>query len=422
MNIIEKINRFEANEQVRLTKLKRYYEGKNDILRKTAGEHKPCNKLVHNFAKCITNNTVGYYLGIPTLYGSEDKNLQEEIYSIANYNDDAFHNASIGRDVSKYGIGYELIYIDDDKNIRYVRLDPLQTIVKYKNDLEKTIDYAIRFYDVEDDNLNVKRYIEVYKEDCIEYYDYDSTLRLTDKKTHYFGQVPVNVYENNAENQGDYEDVITLIDAYDKMQSGCLDDYELFADAYLALVKMFGTEQEDIEKLREDRLLLLDENGGAFWLTKDVNDTYIENNKNRYFKDIFTFSNTVNMLDENFSNNLSGVAISYKLMGMENRVSITERYFKRGLQRRFELICAILNVKGGNYNYLDIDITFTRNIPKNDMEKATMIQQLDGIVSKETLISQLSFIADSAAEVEKAMQESDYYAADFGGVTENEEF
>ena len=57
--------------------------------------------------------------------------------------------------------------------------------------------------------------------------------------------VPIAIYKNNEEEQGDFEQVISLIDAYDKMESDSLNDFEYFVDAYLALYG-FTAEPEDI--------------------------------------------------------------------------------------------------------------------------------------------------------------------------------
>ena len=119
-------------------------------------------------------------------------------------------------------------------------------------------------------------------------------------------------------------------------------------------------------------------------------------------------TSTVNISDENFAQNASGVAIKYKLMAMENRISCTERYFKKALQRRLEMICNVLNFKGNNFNYTDVKITFDRNIPVNMQEDAATVQQLNGIVSKKTLLSQLPFIEDVDAELERLKEDDDY--------------
>ena len=156
----------------------------------------------------------------------------------------------------------------------------------------------------------------------------------------------------------------------------------------------------DAQAMKEKRMLQMPEGSKVYFLTKDAVDTEQENAKNRIVNDIHKFSRVPNMSDENFANNVSGVAMRYKLLGLENVCAIKERKFKRGLQNRLWLISNILNIKTGTA-LQDIKITFKRNIPSNELEVANMINNLRGLVSNETLISQLSFIENAQEEKEK---------------------
>jgi len=129
--------------------------------------------------------------------------------------------------------------------------------------------------------------------------------------------------------------------------------------------------------------------------------------KERLVKDIHKFSNTANLTDEQFAGNVSGVALQYKLWGMEQNTSQKEREFKKALQRRIELICNYLGTIGPKYDWRDISISFTRNVPENSDEIATMITKLRGIVSDETLISRLPFIDDPVTELKKVARQNE---------------
>lgn len=52
---------------------------------------------------------------------------------------------------------------------------------------------------------------------------------------HYYGEVPVIIYLNNEEMKGDFENVISIVDSYDKSQADSANDFEYFTDAYLVL-------------------------------------------------------------------------------------------------------------------------------------------------------------------------------------------
>lgn len=407
MEVLKKIQRFETEEQPRRNKLQRYYLGENDINRVVKAEGKPNHKISNNYPKNIVNTTVGYFMGKPVAYDTEDEDLKIAMEEITAYNDDDAHNLAIATDLSKFGIAYELLWVDEDKKVRYTKLDPRTAFVVRKNDIEHTIECGIYFYDVEDDDKNVTRYVDVYDEAYAAHYVVQNGgLVMLEQAPHYFGDVPINVYINNEETQGDYENVISKIDAYDTMQSETVNDFCVFADAYLFISGMRLTD-EDIQRMRENRVI--NGEGAAQWLTKQVNDTYIENMKTRLDTDIYKLSNTVNMSDKEFAGNLSGVAMQYKFMNMETRIAVTERNFTKALQRRFELICNYLNMLGASYDFASIKFTFTRNLPQNLLDTATLAQQLQGIASTRTILKLFPFIDDVDAELKELENESGNY-------------
>lgn len=205
---------------------------------------------------------------------------------------------------------------------------------------------------------------------------------------------------------GDFEKVIDLIDAYDKMSSDTLNDFEYFVDAYLALYG-FTAEPEDIQQMKENRVLLMDEGTSAEWLIKSENDASTENMKNRLDTDIHKFAKCPNLADQEFASNASGVAIKFKLLGTENLVSIKERKFKKGLQQRLELISMINGLVRKGFDWRSIDIVFKRNIPSNDTDIANMVNTLSGIVSEETLLAQIPFVDDVETEVARVKKQRD---------------
>ena len=83
-------------------------------------------------------------------------------------------------------------------------------------------------------------------------------------------------------------------------------------------------------------------------------------------------------------------------------------------QKRIELICNILNLKATGAICRDIDIQFTRNLPTNNTELISLVQNLQGIVSSETLLSLLPFVKDTTTELEKLNQEKQANMALYG--------
>lgn len=418
--IQKKMTKFIKGEHERLERMYEYYIGKHKIMHETKPEGKPNNRLITNFAKVIVNNTTGYFMGTPVTYNCDDDALAERIQDIAEYNDDAFVNMRLAEQLSIFGIGAELLYIEPDTSeneplrVRYAAIKPMDLIVETDGTIENNITLAIRWYDIIDDDNQITRHIEVYDDKTISYYIQNGASgAIKEEKpaaAHYFGEVPVNVYYNNDYHMGDFEGVISLIDAYNTMQSESVNDYQAFADAYMLLRNM-RMDETRMQTLREKHIIEAFEDADVSYLVKQVNDAYVENIKERIQKDIYLTSNTVNMSSDDFSGAASGAAIQRRMLEFENRVATTERYFKKGLQRRFELICNVLNLKG-SYNYLDIKPVFNRNIPADILETADMVARLKGTVSDRTLLSQLNFIEDPDKELEQLRKEQDQYNMD----------
>jgi SPP1 family phage portal protein len=394
----------------RLVELQNYYEGTHDILsRQMYDSTKPNNKLVNNLAAYITDTVTGYFMGMPVVYsadGDEEDKYVEALTDIFDYNNEQDHNAELAKGQSVKGVGYELLYIDEEAKVRIIDVPAENVIYIETNEVEPEPVMAVRTYEEEEYGTDAKtNYYEVYTDSEIIVYKTDeiegNTFIEIARQEHYFGEVPVIQYQNNKEKLGDFEGVKSLIDAYNRTQSDTANDFEYFTDAYLKLTGA-KLDDDDLIAMREKRVIgLPDKECDADWLIKTINDTAVENYKNRLRKDIHALAKTPNLVDEQFGGQLSGVAIAYKIWGMDQIVAVKERKFKRGLQRRIKLITNILNMSGNKWNWRDIHITFSRNMPQNLSELAEMVGKLKGIVSDETLLAMLPFVDDPAMEIER---------------------
>ena len=397
-----------------------YYMGNHNILHRTMQDaSKPNNKVVNPYAHYITDIMTGYFMGEPVNYNGKDEKQIEVIEAIYNYNDEASENSKLAEYASIYGVSYEIMYLDDDANIRFKRIDTEGAIPIYENNIEGDLLYFIRYYDEQDIMTgNTITYVEVYSRNRIQFYSLSlGALEYLSEVEHHWGLVPINIFYNNEEELGDFETVMSEIDAYDKLESDNLNEVEYFNDAYLALYGVEGTDGDDIAMMKENRVLLLPEDAKAEWLVKSINDTYLENLKTRLDKNIHKFSYCPAMTDQDFSQNASGVAMKYKLMGLENATSKKESAFKVGLQRRLELICNMLAVQGTNYDYRAVNIIFTRNIPNNIVEMADVINKVGHLYSEETQMNLLPIEVDYEKEQErKAQEQSAGYSIDFSTV------
>ncbi len=150
----------------------------------------------------------------------------------------------------------------------------------------------------------------------------------------------------------------------------------------------------------------MDEKGQADCLIKNVNDTAVENYKDRIYKDIFFLSQVPALSDEGFSQNLSGIAIKYKLVGLEELAVIKENKFRAAVKKKIKMVTEFINTKfNQNYNPATITLEFIRNVIENTAEIIDYTAKLEGMTSKTTQLQQLPFIDDPQAEFEKILSE-----------------
>ena len=117
----------------------------------------------------------------------------------------------------------------------------------------------------------------------------------------------------------------------------------------------------------------------------------------------------------------SGVAIRYRLTGMENKAATIEGLMKKALQRRVELIAGVASLKMGEEVFRDIQISFKRNIPTDNTDIVNMVNALKGTVSDATLLSMIPTVTDIDAELEAIKQQKAENMALYGfGTTEED--
>ena len=409
--IIEK----HKEEKTRISNLREYYNNNNTTImnREYKDLKKPMNKLAHPFASYITNMAVGYFLGKPVAYNSENVDLLERLNTVFKYNDEADNNTTLAKHSSIGGYSVELLYVDENSEARFVALPGDEVAIVYDNTLEENILCAVRYFEEEIPGEDkAKTTVNVYTKELIQTYELvdDEAKHMPDKdEVHFFGDVPVSVYLNNDEMYGDFEKVKSLIDAYDQAQSDTANDFEYFTNALLVISGVPIEDKEAGLDFKNDRVInFMGSDGKAEYLIKNINDSALENYKNRLVEDIEKFTQVPALTDEKFAGNVSGESMKYKLMGLENITGIKEAKFKKGLMRRIELLCNFLNISTNDIAlYTDIQPVFTRNRPQNETELANMVKGLYGILSDETLISRLPFIENAREEIEKRNSEKE---------------
>lgn len=387
-----------------------YYKGNQEILNRVIEDStKPNNKPVTNFCSYCSDTLVGFFVGKPISYTSTDKEFLEVLTKVFADNDEQAENHDLGHKASIKGQSFELVYLDEDGNICFNCLDTDSVIMVYDTSIKNIPAMAIRHYTVHDyiNGTDIVK-VEVYTKTNIYYYTNDGGIVLDNQVPHYFGEVPIIEYANNRYRRGDFENIITLNDMYNKNNADISNDIEYFSNAYLVLENMSGTEGEDVVKINENRVILTSEGGKAYFLTKQLNDQVVQNHRNNLSEDIHKIA-YVPDLSKEINSNVSGSALKTKMFTTADVIVNKERKFKKSLQTRIRLIVDILNLKGykddkgknmvtHHYNYKDIVLTFHRNMPTGLYEDADSISKMSTVVSKQTLLKEVG-IEDVDAEM-----------------------
>lgn len=400
----------------RYDNLNNYYDGKHDILNRTFDNPNiPNNKIVCNHAEYISDMAVGYVFGIPVSYSGDNS---DEFNTIFTKIDEDSHNNELALDISIMGVGYEMLYMNDEEE-PYPELatcSPLNTFLVCDTTVKQKPMFAVSYSEKRDINDTLKGYdVNVYTDiEVIHYFFTDLTSQSPEEKErneHFFGSVPIIEYKNNKKITGDFEGVLTLIDAYNKLQSDRVNDKEQLVDAFLVIVgQSLGDNKDEVSAtvkyLMENKIIELDDNGDAKWLVKQLNETEVEVLKKSLKDDIHEFSKVPCLTDENFVGNASGVAMKYKLLGFEQLGKTKERYFKKGLRQRLKLMANIANIKAMNVDVSSIDITMKRNLPVDDELQARIAQETDGFISWETRVKRFDSEIDVGEERKRLDEEN----------------
>ena len=401
------IETFQSSVQPVLTKYKNYYDGVQAILLKQYSDpSKPCNKTVVNYCKNIVDGYNGY-LASPNFISYTSDHDIEAIMDVLRYNDFQAEDSDFLESALIYGVGVELMFSDEEGKTRFKLIDPRTCFGVYDDSLTGDLLYFVRMYKEDEwDEDNDTQLIDVYSDYNIKHYKMSNGGAVTfiNEEPHYFGQCPANIFYLPDE-KSIFDCIMSLQDSVNELLSDEIDDYSAFCDAYLTLTGV-DCDNEEIALMKQNRVLVLPEGAVAEWLTKNANDAQVENILKRLHDDIYRIAQMPDFCSETFVGGVSsGIALRFRLTGMENRAGRIEALMKQALQRRIELICGIASLKLGEEVFRDIQITFKRNIPNDETQVYQMVNMLKGTVSDETLLGQLPFISDVNAELERVKEQ-----------------
>jgi len=414
---IKKIIDWHRPHHIKMIQLFRRYYGDVPIKqRQITDPKKPNNKLAHDYRGYIIDQVVGYLFGQPISYQIDKRFYSDDQFNkvkdkLSRFNtlnmvDDL--DGELGKIMSICGYASRLLYVDTDGNERIMNVFPWESVFIKNNE---DVTNALRYYPVTDLDGNTTTKVEWYDKENIYFYTFNGDELTPDQnkpsQKHLFDYVPLILFPNNDEEIGDFEKVESLIDAYDKINSDSVNEIESFANAYMAF-KGGSIEKETIDRAKQTGAFEVPEDGDIFFITKNINDTFVENNKKTLNENIHKFSASVDMSDEKFSGSAqTGESRKWKMLALENKAGKKALKFSKGLREQFKVLCSAWQKKNIDLNYLDIFWEFKRNVPIDLLYISQYASQMKGIHSDRTLLSQIPYIDDVDYEMDLMQQEKE---------------
>lgn len=254
-------------------------------------------------------------------------------------------------------------------------------------------------------------YFELYtKEQTAIYADKDGWELLDMDKPNpapnLLGKIPVVYYHKD---KTEWADVQPLIERLETMISNFADSNDYFASP---MVKVKGTVHGFADKGEQGKVITMEENADASYLTWDQAPAAIQLEKETLQEFIMMLTQTPDISFKQMKGlgALSGVALKLMFMDAKLKTLKHQEEFGEGVQRRINIIkkgmSLIANVNPG----LTIEPEFNFYLPDNEKEKIDMLVQASGnapIMSQKTAISLNPFVVDPETELEEIKQDQE---------------
>lgn len=431
-------------QQPRLIKLGKYYDNRNKIDKKGATENRPNYEIHIGLASYITDVQTGYFIGKAVDYDwkeqtdvdgkiTQENEFKQTLQEIFANNYEQEENFALASDMSCYGVAYEVVMIDDEVSetadikdrIKFAKLDPENTFLVADNSVLQRPICVVNFYK----SSIIKGVIQwkgyVYSKDKI--YSFTmagSAISFFDEEDHNFGDIPVVIFKNNYDEIGDYEPVLEQLDALALTFSNETDDLQSIANAILGIYGGMGTTKENIAAINKNKVAKLPLGSKMEFIVKNISIEAVKHHIDQNLDLIYQISKTPDLTDDSFGGQQSGVAMQYKLWGIEQCRTTKVRYFRRALYQRIKLILTIVSLAQNKSIYdisQKIDFIFYANLPQNEMDIVAAVSKLQGIVSTRTLLAQIPFVSDIDKELELLQKDKEAEAAAFAAYNEPED-
>ncbi|MGN6710710.1 phage portal protein [Anaerocolumna jejuensis] len=454
--VIKRYTTGHAEFIVNATTAERYYRNKNDILlNKPKAQEEDTenplrnadNRIPRNFHGLLVNQKAAYMFTAPPLFdiGSQDANKR-----ITEVLGDRYAKATkdLCINASNCSVAWLHYWKNSEGAFEYGVVDSKQIIPVWTSDLNKKLSGILRVYDELDDTdgelYTIYQYwndkqCQAFRKKTSDTLDeglqsyamfstfVDNEASLQDTYTHDYDRVPFIPFFNNNITTSDLDNIKKLIDTYDKVYSGFVNDLEDIQEIIFILTGYGGTDLAPfLQDLKKYKTVKLDDDGdnihsGIQTLTIDIPVEAREKLLDITRKAIFEQGQGVDPQPEAYGN-ASGVALKYLYSLLELKAGLMETEFKLAFGEFIRAISKYLNV-----DCKSIIQTWTRTAITNDTELAAIATSSKGTISDKTILKNHPWVEDADQEekqIKKEQQaaedEADQYKDTFGQDVNND--
>jgi SPP1 family phage portal protein len=426
----------------------RYFRGDQPILyRQKVVRPEINNRLVINNAFSIVRNAAGYFLGEPIQYTakeSADNDSVKQLNAFMDSENKADEDMSLGEDASICGTAYRLVSVDDDGEedespFEIPTLEPWNTFVVYSSKAGHKPLLGVTYSKLLDDNGNtVGTSYVIYDNKCQYQYAVKGvpTTKIQPKdmiappKPHFLGDVPIVEYPNNRWRIGDFEIVMTVLNAINDLHSDRMNSIQQVVDAVLVFIGChLKTKEEnaqageggisDYQSLKEYGAIELPSADGQKADVKYVSSSVNQNDAEVFAQTLADYAYAIcGIPDRKQKGGGTGdtgdaVYLRNGFESLELVARVKERSFKKSEHQSLRMVCKILKV----FNSIDlkpmqVDIKFIRNRTNNLVNKSQALSNLHstGLFAPEDEIQLIGITDDPKQMAERGQAYKDAQA------------
>lgn len=375
-----------------------------------------------------------------------DKNNSEEFQTIIDYitkyNDNGSFFYDCVKDYINTGACYGLIYENKDNEVVYAHTSSLTSIAIWSYETPSQKIGLLRYWTENSNNGGLDIHLELITKNYKKHYisgietttinkdtKVDFKENENDNKEVLWNDLPIFAVEN-PDGLALFENVISLITKHEQVIKNNANIFQYNDNAKLKITGFTPENEPLIEAKNEKGEIKLDNNGNPVmiqnpariqednvilnaevfytpdntgdigWVIKDINDTASENHKKTCLDTALMISGVPNVTDQGFTDADNASALEKKFFPLDQVLQQADKLFKKELLRMWEMITLRINLKKStNYDFRDIEIILTRNLPSNNQEIVDSWLKLRGLLSDKTVIEHLPYDLDSESEL-----------------------